>query len=144
MPNGFTVTRKKQGSWEINYYCCDFNPRGRHGRKRPSSGRADRRLICIQPDWNVKKDQRSVSSNLIVLLRSTNKHIQSGLTRGQESARRRPVCVQNIPPPCRRCTRWDENGSLHPSKWRTFWRRHWNAWTVKMSACAGNASWLGV
>ncbi len=66
-------------------------------REKSELGERRRRLFSTKPDFKVKEND-SVSSELVCLLRSTNQRVQAGVTRGQESARRPPACLHNIPP----------------------------------------------
>ncbi len=55
------------------------------------------RLFSTVPDFKVKEND-SVSSELVGLLRSTNQRVLAAFTRGQESVRQPPACLHNIPP----------------------------------------------
>ncbi len=72
-----------------------ISPQKEEREKRSCSGRGEGRLYGREPDLKVKLN-KSVYSEIVVLLMSTNQRIQPGLTRGQESARLPPACVHNI------------------------------------------------
>ncbi len=79
----------------INLFVNCLHPGRKTERKRPCSGRGEGRLFAEEPSLKVNKNI-ALSSIPVVLLRSTNQHIQPGLTRGEESACRPPACVHNM------------------------------------------------
>ncbi len=70
---------------------------GRRKREKAELGERRGRLFSAEPDLKVKEND-SVSSELVGLLKSTNQRVPAGLTRGQGSARPPPACIHNIPP----------------------------------------------
>ncbi len=79
---------------ELRKHILCFHPIRKTQRKGQDRGDEKGRLFCTGPDLKMNK-KNTVSLELVVLLRSTNQHLQPGLTRGQENAWRPPALAHN-------------------------------------------------